>query len=141
MTRHLRTLRRQRVRGCRRITVVTVGSAASATVMAAAFGVVLAAGAPSSAAPPEQNSIPHVAAGVNEVVKIKDDDDEIGGVRADDEDGRAIPSAPLRSEATAQPASPPAVTAEKPGPAQQLQPPAQAPRNTPESAHAPSGAS
>jgi hypothetical protein len=49
----LRSLRRQRERGQRRVTTVTASSAIGATALAAAFGLVLAGGhsAPSSAAP------------------------------------------------------------------------------------------
>jgi hypothetical protein len=52
MSQHLRSLRRQRERGRRRVATVTAASAVGATTLAGVFAAVLAAGQPAQAATP-----------------------------------------------------------------------------------------
>ena len=149
MGQHLRSLRRQRALGQRRVHAVTAGSAAGAAALAAAFGAVLSAGHGAPAAPAQHTSHPAGdSAAVRSVDIVADISNAHGAapeVTKGDPNGVAVAEPPA-AQAPAGAAEVPAarLPAARPAPAatEQLKAPAQTPKPAPKhTAEAPTGAS
>ncbi|MBO0873595.1 MAG: hypothetical protein J2P19_09395 [Pseudonocardia sp.] len=136
MRQPLRSLRRRRERGRQRVALVTAGSAAGATALAATFGAVLAAGQAPHAEATTTAPVSGAAAPVDQVAVDKAVRQQLAAQPHPTPTSIAPPPrhiAPVASAAKAPPAT------RQP---ERLKPAERAPRSTAKStAHAPTGAS